>query len=465
MPSPERWSRIKQLFDAALSLPPAARAGWLALECEGDDELRGEVETLLEAEQSSEQFLDQGPTVGGDALFDALASTWAVGREIGAWRITRLLGHGGSGVVHLAERSSGDLRQQVALKLLRPGADTLDGVRRLLAEAQTLARLDHPGVARLIEGGTTPEGLPWLAMELVDGEAIDRAADRARLPISERLRLLAEVARTVGDLHRDGLIHRDLKPGNLFLDRHGRTRVLDLGLARWLDSGVASTATNLRRLTPSCAAPEQIRGEAVSPATDVWALGILLSRLLIDAPPWPEAKTEAAVLTAICDGPLLPPSKRLERDRLEELAALRSTTPPALKAALTPPLDRVVLACLDRDPTRRYPNGHALADDLERILAAREPSAPVHWRTIDRQRLRAWAPRLAALLLGVLLAAGWWHTARTAAAERARADALEQIVGAAVAGGDPTTCAEVDEALALGRDLGNVDEGCGGGRD
>lgn len=454
MSTPVPFARVKLLFEAAHELPPELRGQWLERECAGHPELQAEVEALLAATTEPSELLDRGLVVGGDALYDALSSTWAMGREIGPWRITRLLGHGGSGVVHVAERCGGEVRQQVALKLLRPGAETLDGMRRLLAEAQTLARLDHPGVARLIDGGSTPEGLPWIAMELVDGEPIDRACDQRLLPIPERLRLMVEVARTVGDLHREGLVHRDLKPGNLFLDRHGRPRVLDLGLARWLDAGSTATATHLRRLTPSCAAPEQIRGEAVSAATDVWALGVLLSRLLVDELPWPEVPSEAALLAAICEGPLLGPSRRLERGRLEELAALRSTTGAGLRAALTPALDRVVLACLERNPSRRYQNGHELAADLERVLAAEEPSAPLRLVAWDRRAVAQRARPVGVIVALLLLLLGWWNASRARMAVEERAYQLERVVEAGVAAGEPATCAAVAAALALGHELG-----------
>lgn len=446
------WERVKARFAEGLLVPTAEQGAWLSKLAEVEPELVDEVRALLAAELQAGDFL-VADAVSTDDLYDALASSWAVGQEVGPWRITRLLGHGGTGVVHLAER--GEPRQRVALKLLRPGADSLDGIRRLVEEARTLARLEHPGIARLVDGGSTPEGLPWIAMEFVDGEPIDSACDRGRLSVRERLRLLVEVARTVGDLHAEGLVHRDLKPGNVFLDRRGRPRVLDLGLARWLETGVTATATRARRLTPSCAAPEQIRGGDIAPATDVWALGVLLCRLVVDTTPWPSTTNEAAMLGAICEGPLQPPS-RLLHNRAAALAALRSTDEHGLRLALTPALDRVALACLEREPGRRYRNAHELADDLERVLADQEPSAPARALAFDRHRFRRLAPQLAAAAVALAALWGWWQSERARDAAETRAANLGRVVAASATAGEATTCAAIDEARALGRDLGDT---------
>ena len=278
---PERLAAIDALFAEALELPPEARVALLETRAAGDPELRREVEALLAgAERSLAGVLEPvqayAATVGaGDEL--------APGEIVGAYRLVRRLGEGGMGVVFLAERVDGSFERQVALKLLRVAGADPEAIRRFEQERRILARFEHPRIARLFEGGLDRRGLPYLVMEHVEGLPIDRHADERRLPIEARLRLVVEVADAVQAAHRSLIVHRDLKPSNVLVTPAGEVKLLDFGIAKILDpEGGAGELTHLERraMTPTYASPEQVNGEPISTASDVYQLGLLLYELL-----------------------------------------------------------------------------------------------------------------------------------------------------------------------------------------
>ena len=290
-------------------------------------------------------------------------SRWGPGDEVERWRLMSVLGRGGMGEVFLAERTGGDFAQRVALKLLRPGSLQLGLHERFVQERRILARLEHPRIARLVDGGVAPDGSPFLALEYVSGLPITDWCRERRATVEERLRVLLEVCDAVQYAHGQLVVHRDLKPANTLVDADGHARLLDFGIAKLLDPGEASPAegTILRAMTPSYAAPEQIRGAPVSAATDVWALGVMLFELLAGARPFGGGDPhtlEHAVLVE--DAP-----------RPSDVAVADASRPEGrqLVRRLRGDLDRIVLRALAKEPERRYGSVEALAGDLRRHLA------------------------------------------------------------------------------------------------
>jgi len=266
----ERWQRVSAILDAALERPAEARALYLDAACGGDPGLRKQVEELLAAEGSAGSFLAEPAVERGAALVAEMAETLgepegsARGRHVGAYRLRDELGEGGMGVVYLAERADGQFEQRVAVKLLRQGLQGEEARRRFLQERQILARLEHPAIARLLDGGVTEDGTPFFVMELVEGKPVTPEADERRWGIEQRLRVFLEICDAVQYAHRNLIVHRDLKPSNILVDAAGRVKLLDFGIAKLLAEGEGARAqsprTMLRAMTPEYAAPEQVRG-------------------------------------------------------------------------------------------------------------------------------------------------------------------------------------------------------------
>src|SRR5829696_113804 len=300
--TPERWQRVAPILDEAFELAPEARAAYLDRACAGDLELRADAEAMLDAELDSAGLLDRSideyvealaleiPSSGALATDEMESKDLPAGTQIGPYRIVDALGHGGMGAVYVAERADGQFEQRVALKLVRHGLDTVESHRRFLAERQILARLSHPNIARLVDGGIAPDGRPWFAMELVDGVPLTPYCDAHRLDIDPRLTLFLDVGEAVRYAHQNLIVHRDLKPSNMLVTSEGRVKLLDFGIAKLIedDHTVAvdksatapETRTELRIMTPEYAAPEQVRGDSITTATDVYALGSVLYELL-----------------------------------------------------------------------------------------------------------------------------------------------------------------------------------------
>ena len=374
------WPRVKEVLALALDAAPDQRASVLDAQCDGDPGLRAEVESLLAADADAGSFI-VAPAVEplGDDGHDPL-----IGASIGAYVVERCIGRGGMGAVYLA-RHTGDFAHSVAIKMIRRGMDTDLVVRRFRHERQILAALNHPNIARLFDGGTTDAGLPYFVMEYVDGTPIDRYADDRRLNVSDRLRLCLEVFDAVQHAHDRQIIHRDLKPSNVLITDDGRIKLLDFGIAKWLrsDDGGDSTMTSLARpMTPEYASPEQVRGGAITPATDVYALGLLLYELLTGHRPFRfDKSTPEEISSVVCDLEPERPSTVIERVETTTHAdgTTESKTPitvsetregsiDALRNRLSGPLDAIVMKALRKTPEARYPNVAALADDVRRWL-------------------------------------------------------------------------------------------------
>jgi non-specific serine/threonine protein kinase/serine/threonine-protein kinase len=343
--TPERWDQISQIAADALDIPlspnETARRAFVAQACAGDPELLAEVQGLLEAEDPG-NFLEPDPPP----------------ERIGVYRVVHELGRGGMGAVYLGERADGQFEQQVAIKIVKRGMDSRAVVNRFVAERQILARLQHPNIARLFDGGITPDGRPYFVMEYLEGaEPITSYCRRLELSVDLRIALFLSVCDAVEYAHRHLVLHRDLKPGNILVDAGGSLKLLDFGIAKLLEEDGEAQPTELgsRAMTLQYASPEQMRGEALTTASDVYALGLLLYELLAGRPPYRVPHHgPAEQVRVICE---------TQPKRPSEVAA----APFARK--LRGDLDNVVLKALEKDAARRYPSAASLAEDLRRFQA------------------------------------------------------------------------------------------------
>ena len=425
----ERWNEVAALFDELVELEPAALAARLAALRQQDARLADEVEALLKADSQADALFDSGAAAVVPELLAHVTSVPTDGLA-GAWRLLREIGEGGMGVVWLAERTDGAYEQQAAVKLLKRGMDTHTILRRFLQERRILARLHHAHIVRLLDGGMSADGRPFYVMEHVDGEPITTHAARHRLDLRARVTLLAKVTDAVAYAHAQLVVHRDLKPTNVLVDVEGEPRVLDFGIAKLIEeSGEQTvTGTGLRVLSPAYAAPEQILGEPVGTATDVYALGLLLCELLVGVLPHQrvanparlalDAGTEAVRASVL--------ATRLPAERVHELYG-DALDPSRLSRRLSGDLDVIIATALRREPTRRYATAAAFARDLRHWLDGRPISARADsgWyrlrRFASRHRLGVAAGVFVVLSLVGGLGAALWQ-ARIARIEAQRAD-------------------------------------------
>jgi eukaryotic-like serine/threonine-protein kinase len=371
----ERWKALDALLEDALNLTPEAREPWLADLRARSPELADGVNALLASEASANQseFL-------AAPLHQALDEL-----QMGAYVLETPLGHGGMGSVWLARRADGRFEGRAAVKLLNQALLSVSGRERFRREGSLLGRLTHPGIARLLDAGVSHRGQPYLVLEYVEGQPIDAFADARRLSAAERVRLVLHVLAAVGHAHANLIVHRDLKPSNILVTADGTTKLLDFGIAKLLDAeggGEPETLTHAgRALTPAFAAPEQIRGEAITTATDVYAIGVLLYVLLTGRRPYELAERSASEIERIvCETTPLRPSATFDADSdadddQVQRAAARGTSPARLRRRLRGDLDVIVMKALRKEPERRYPTAAALEDDLRRFLDGRPVSA------------------------------------------------------------------------------------------
>lgn len=428
----QSWRRVRELFDALADLRPEdwdQRLTDLGIE---DPTLRAEVFALLKADRQSvlrTGVSAQAPDVLAQFATDdeEVQCQRLVGQLIGPFRLMRELGRGGMGTVWLAERDDGQFEQQVAVKLIRTGWDADGMLARFRGERQILAGLTHPNIARLIDGGVVDGDRPWLALEFIDGVELGEYCDRGRLSLAQRLRLFLTVCDAVSHAHARLVVHRDLKPSNLLVTSAGQVKLLDFGIAKLLgDNSVQATATQM--FTPEYAAPEQIRGEAVTTAVDIYALGLLLYELLTGRHPFrvgsaQAAAYERAVLDQEPPRPSVTATRSDGRNDAEILAAQRSLTPQRLRHELRGDLDAIVLKALRKDPDQRYESVGEMSADIESYLASRPVAARKGgWRYhsqrfIRRHALAAGLASVAILALAGGLAAALWQ-ANEARAQR-----------------------------------------------
>jgi serine/threonine protein kinase len=430
------FERLKQIFITAIELPADERAAYLEAQPDIGHHTRRQLEDLLQADADVHSEVTRR-AAAADAK-QAQSQDWS-GRQIGAYRIERTLGHGGMGTVFLAHRADGSLEQKVAIKVVRPDLLGTAALARFRLERQVLALLQHPNIPKMLDTGETAGGEPYVVMEYVDGEPIDRHLQRLRPGAAERLKLFLPICAAVAYAHRNLVVHRDLKPGNVIVDAEGRPQLLDFGIAKPLQrqlGAIEAVETGLsdRFISPVYASPEQLRGETITTSCDVYALGTLLYELLSGSPPFlPNGLTAAELQRRICDEDPPPPSQRA-REGDERSSGLQ----------IPHDLDLIVLRSLRKDPADRYPSVDALADDLQRYLQG----LPVHarqgnaWYRLARFVVRHRAAVVAATLVITIAVAGgalFWKQQRATHTERLRADNMTTLITNALASLDPAS--------------------------
>ena len=360
---PEYWARIEQLFDGAVELGGDARAAWLEAQCAGDRDLRAEVEKLLAASAVAASGV-------ASAVFESVRSVYGreqTGGSIGPYQILSEIGRGGMGVVYLARRNDDVFRKEVAIKVVKRGMDTDQILTRFRHERRILARLDHPYIAHILDGGSTEDGLPYLVMEHIHGQRITEYCEHRKLDLPARLELFRRVCAAVEYAHHNLVVHRDLKPSNILVDESGTPKLLDFGIAKLLDDTDGEGMTTLTReggqlLTPRYASPEQIKGEPITTASDIYSLGAILYELLTGiAAHRITAQTPAAVMRAVREEKTVAPS----------VAARSSATTPVSPSRLSGDLDNILLTAMRKDVRERYGSVLQFSEDLRRYLENR----------------------------------------------------------------------------------------------
>ena len=401
--TPERWQEVKRVFDAVLERAPADRQKFLEGTCGGDAGLRAEVTALLDAlDDAGSRF--ETPVVAPDPM---------LGRQFGAYRILRRLGTGGMGAVYLAARADEQFRRLVAVKAIRPELLDDHTRRRFENERHTLAALEHPNIVRLLDGGTTDEGIPYLVMDYVEGQPIDRFCKEHGLTTAERLDLFLPLCEAVHYAHQNLVVHRDLKPANVLVTAGGIPKLLDFGIAKLLRPEYAAgtvglTRTSAQPMTPEYASPEQILGQPVTTASDIYALGVVLFTLLTGRHPFEDRTRSSYELErAICEADPGKPSQ---------------AAPPELVRQLRGDLDTIVLTAMRKEPQKRYASAERLAEDIRRYrrgrtVAARGDSLAYRaGKFFGRHKVAVCGSALAAVLLVALAVSD--HTHRLRAEQR-----------------------------------------------
>jgi serine/threonine-protein kinase len=433
--SRERWEQLRPLFDTALELPPEQRAAWLRDQSRADPSLVADLEDLLdrEARLEAEGFLDRRL----ESLVPGLPSL--AGKSLGPWALERPLGQGGMGTVWLARRADGRFEGFAAIKFLSLSLAHGAGEARFRREGNLLARLSHPNIARLLDAGVAPTGQPYLVLERVEGIPLDQWCDQRRLPVLARLRLFRQVLDAVAHAHANLIVHRDLKPSNILVTAGGTVKLLDFGIAKLLEEGAEpaeATGTRDRALTVDYASPEQVRGEPVSTATDVYSLGVLLYQLLAGRHPTGAGATAVERMHAILEvepPPLsraVTPGGEITRDAARAVAAARAAEPEGLRRTYASDLDNILARALRKDPRERYPTVTALADDLDRFLNHLPVSArPATWRYRAAKFIRRNRGAVAGTVLVTLALLGTTGTAvyQSVQARRQRDAALQSL--------------------------------------
>ena len=467
--APSPWGRIEALFDEASAMAAGDRAAFLSRACGDDLEMRAEIESLLVADAEAAGFLGR-PAVSVEAPPPPPATL--VGRRLGHYRVGAKLGEGGMSTVYLAVRADDAYRQRVALKVLGGGADRPDLSARFRAERQILASLDHPGIARLLDGGTTRDGRPYLVMEYIEGAPIDRYCDQHRLGLEARIDLFRQVCAAVQYAHQNLVVHRDIKPSNILVNALGVPRLLDFGIAKLLEGAelaapVEATITGQRLMTPQYASPEQVAGGAITTATDVYSLGVLLYVLLTGQLPYrvPGTGSDALQRAVVEQDPERPstavgrptpeaslrPSERAggEGTTQAALSEARGLRPLQLRRKLRGDLDNIVLMALRKEPDRRYASVALLSEDLrryrERLPVAAQPDT-LGYRTrkfVGRHKAAVGAAALGLAMIVALAGTMTVQAVRLARqrdeirAERDKAVTLASLLEQVFAGSDP----------------------------
>ena len=361
----ENWGRIKELLQKVLQLEPSKRRKFLD-EPGISLEIREEVESLLAFEEETEDFMSLSASVFSKDFFskDEQVTNSLIGQRIGNYEIVAELGFGGMGAVYLATRADGKFSQRVAVKMLKRELNTEKIRRNFKREKEILATLAHPNIAALLDAGTTDDAVPYLVMEYVEGEPIDKFCRENALTLNERLKLFNKVCEAVAFAHRNLIVHRDLKPSNILITRDGEPKLLDFGISKLLDANSEDehTITNLGAMTPQYASPEQIKGASVTTATDIYSLGVILFKILTGNFPYNfENKTNGNLLKEITDSEPTVPSQTVRADKNKEIKII---SPLQLKGDL----DNIILKSLSKEPERRYQTVEQFSADIWRFV-------------------------------------------------------------------------------------------------
>ncbi|MCA1614865.1 MAG: protein kinase [Acidobacteria bacterium] len=421
--TPERWKQVEGVFDAAMDLAPEERDAYLARACAGDAELRRQVEMLIRSDEQAGAFIEEPAVAGvvGDSARSAVAGAFDaaafdagmygeaapfIGRRVGSYRIVRELGRGGMGAVYLAVRADDEFQKRVAIKLVKRGMDTDFILRRFRQERQILASLDHTYIARLMDGGTTDDGLPYFVMEYIEGLPVNQFCDAHKLSTPERLRLFLKVCAAVAYAHHNLVIHRDLKPSNVLVTADGAPKLLDFGIAKLLNPEMGGRALDpttlaLRLMTPEYASPEQVRGETVTMVSDVYSLGVLLYDLLTGHRPYNlRNRSPEEMARVICEQEPERPSVAVNlievipaagRDPVEitpdSVSRVRDGSLEKLRRQLSGSIDNIVLKALRKEQQRRYQSVDEFARDIEHYLEGRPVGAPSYFPATAETRI------------------------------------------------------------------------------
>ena len=440
----EQWSQIETILDRLYDLPPGYdRHAELERLCAGSNELLDRVTGLLEAGDDADEPAGSRLSGISSSLINDLESFLATeddqqadGRRIGAYRLNHVLGRGGMGIVYVAERADEHYRKRVAIKLMPQGLETPEMIRRFLNERQILANLEHPNIARLLDGGLTDEGYPYLVMEYIEGEPIDEYCERLDLPIRQRLELMMTVCAAVQHAHQNMVIHRDLKPNNILVTTGGEVRLLDFGVAKLADpelSSEESSRTLMQPRTPGYASPEQEANRAVSTASDVYSLGVILYRLLTEQMP---LEVSAAVSAETGSPrrdqtPVLP--SVAASDRLARESRLAAGLRASFIRRIRGDLDNIVLKALEFEPENRYPTPAHLAEDIRRHLRGLPVSAtnasPLYRlrKFVSRYRIGVATGLVTSVAVALAVAGIVWQ-ARKATQEAHRARQVSEVI-------------------------------------
>ncbi|MBS1793470.1 MAG: serine/threonine protein kinase [Acidobacteria bacterium] len=413
--SPEKWLEVKEIFNAALDLPAAARKSFIAEKC-ADEALRAEVVALLDSADEAEDFIETPALTRVSRLVTAEKTPSFLGRQIGAYRIEKELGKGGMGAVYLASRADREFDKKVAIKLIKRGFDTDEIIERFRHERQILAALEHPNITRLIDGGSTEDGLPYLVMDYVEGLPLGRYCATRSVSLEERLAIFLKICAAVNYAHRNLIIHRDLKPSNILVSEDGEPKLLDFGIAKLTSPNSLQThgdaSTAFRVMTPEYASPEQVGGQPVTTASDVYSLGVILYELLTGQRPFRLRTNRAEEISRIITetAPTRPSDslrsvegekgrkgegekgrrgegeKRRrgegEKREISSLEAEDSSASPRRRVSASPPLlfsssalkgdlDNIILMAMRKEPERRYSSVEQFAEDIRRYLDGR----------------------------------------------------------------------------------------------
>jgi Tol biopolymer transport system component/serine/threonine protein kinase/tetratricopeptide (TPR) repeat protein len=420
--TPERWKQIEGVFDAAADLAPAERDAYLAEACGGDAELRRQVELLIRSHDAAGSFIEE-PAVAGVITDPARLDEDApfIGRRVGSYRIVRELGRGGMGAVYLAVRADDEFQKRVAIKLVKRGMDTDFILRRFRQERQILASLEHQNIARLLDGGTTDDGLPYFVMDYIEGLPVNQFCDAHKLSTPERLRLFLKVCSAVAYAHQNLVIHRDLKPSNVLVLADGTPKLLDFGIAKLLNPEMGGRALDpttlaMRLMTPEYASPEQVRGETVTMVSDVYSLGVLLYDLLTGHRPYTlRSRSPEEIARVICEQEPERPSVAVNlievipssgREPLEitpdSVSRVRDGSLEKLRRQLSGSIDNIVLKSLRKEPQRRYQTVEEFARDIEHYLEGRPVGAPAYFPATAETRVGEPEPATGARSIAVL---------------------------------------------------------------